>query len=110
MRANFRWSGRGTRLAIWLLLCGGSLGLVALKPDGGTIFVVSLLLLTFPAGFAGIMIFDLLYEGLGLEESMPATIGTVWVLMVGAGYLQWFVLVPWIARRWDRLATRDVDE
>ncbi len=111
---------RHTRLAIWLVLCGGCLALVPLKPDGGIIFLFPLLLLTFPAGFAGSMVFDRLYDlagknlGWGALESMPAAaaityFGAVWVLIVGAGYLQWFVLVPWIARKWDRLAERKVE-
>jgi hypothetical protein len=110
---------RQTRLAIWLVLCGGCLALVPLKPDGGILFVFPLLLLTFPAGFAGEMVFARLYDLAGKSfgwealEGMPATIsyvGALWVLMVGAGYLQWFVLVPWIARKWDRLAERKVEE
>ena len=109
---------RHTRVAIWLLLCGGCLALVPLKPDGGILFVFPLFLLTFPAGIVGYVIFGGLYDlagtSLGWEASrtLPATIGYVgalWVLMVGAGYLQWFVFVPWIARKWDRLAGRKTE-
>jgi hypothetical protein len=84
-----------------------------LKPDGGILFVLPLILLTFPAGIAGLIIFFFLYDlagkRLGWEGavSAPAPISYVvllWVLMVGAGYWQWFVLAPWIARKQDRLA------
>jgi hypothetical protein len=103
------------RKIIWLLLCGSCLLLLPLKPDGGIIFIFPLMLLTFPAGLVGEAAFGWLYEAadtsLGWDtfSTLMASItyfGATWLLVVGAGYTQWFVVLPWVARKWDRLAER----
>jgi hypothetical protein len=103
------------RKIIWLLLCGSCLLLTPLKPDGGIIFILPLMLLTFPAGLLGYAAFGLLYavagKSLGWDKSVNSMasityFSATWLLMVGTGYIQWFVILPWAARKWDRLAER----
>jgi hypothetical protein len=77
--------------------------------------VAALILLTFPAGFLGDRAFGVLYDQLGLiwgwdvASTIPSKwsyFGIYWLFVFLCGYVQWFVLLPWIARRWDRLASK----
>jgi hypothetical protein len=40
--------------------------------------------------------------GLALPSSSRAEITTTWFLFVLAGYVQWFVVLPWGLRRWQQ--------
>jgi hypothetical protein len=100
---------------IWLGLCAACLALVPLKPDGGIIFIAPLILLTFPAGMLGNWAFEALYDHFATNWGWDTTttilakgsyLAVSWSLIVACGYMQWFVLLPWVARRWDRLAGR----
>ena len=102
-----------TRRILWLALCAACLAIASAKPDGGIIFVVPLIVLTFPAGIIGYAAFGMLYEHFGTSwgwddaSSVLARwsyVGICWSLIVASGYLQWFVFLPWVARRWDSLA------
>jgi hypothetical protein len=95
---------RNKRRVLWVSCCVACLFVTLLKPDGGIIFVAPLILLTFPAGFLGDRALGVLYEQLGVHWA--SNIGIYWLVLFSCGYAQWFVLVPWIARRWDRLASR----
>jgi hypothetical protein len=101
--------------AAWLLLCIACIPIAALKPDGGIMFVVPLIILTFPSGLLGLAVYGWIdmatqYPGRWLPGGTAwgywAAVGIVWVVVAGAGYAQWFVLLPWVGRRWDRLASR----
>jgi hypothetical protein len=75
--------------------------------------VVPLIVLTFPAGIIGYMAFGVLYDHFGTTWGWDGAssgiahwsyLGVCWSLIVACGYIQWFALLPWAARRWDRLA------
>jgi hypothetical protein len=75
--------------------------------------VAPLIVLTFPAGMFGDLVFGVLYEHFGTRwgwDVAPTILskwsyfGLYWSLVVSCGYIQWFVFLPWIARRWDRVA------
>jgi hypothetical protein len=103
------------RRIVWLALCAACLAIVPLKPDGGIIFIAPLIVLTFPAGLLGEMAFGALYEHFGARWGWGSGVTTlanwsylavIWSLVVACGYIQWFVFLPWVARRWDRLARK----
>ncbi len=106
---------RSKRRVLWVACCVACLFIPLLKPDGGILFVAPLIVLTFPAGFLGDRAFDLVYSQMGshwgwdFASTIPSKwsyFGIYWLLVFSCGYVQWFVLLPWIARRWDRLASR----
>jgi hypothetical protein len=101
------------RLILWLALCAACLAIAQLKPDGGIIYIVPLLALTFPTGILGYSAFSLLYDLGGTSwgwdtghttASRWGYLVTSWALIVGCGYIQWFVVVPWVMKRLRRLA------
>src|SRR5882757_7868687 len=55
------------RRIVWLALCAACLAIVPLKPDGGIIFIVPLIVLTFPAGLLGYRAFGALYDHFGTQ-------------------------------------------
>jgi hypothetical protein len=52
----------GTRRILWVACCAACLFLPPLEPDGGIAFVAPLIVLTFPAGMFGDLVFGVLYE------------------------------------------------
>ncbi len=95
--------------------CVACLFIPLLTPDGGILVVAPLIVLTFPAGFLGDRAFGVVYDQLGshwgrdVVSTIPSKLsyfGIYWLLVVSCGYVQWFVLLPWIARRWDHLASK----
>jgi hypothetical protein len=102
-------------LLAWLLLCVVTLviTLLASSPTGGRndiglFFIGCMIVLTFPSGLGIIGLAALLIEVQSRTGVM--TIGVIgsnyfgfiflWTLLVSIGYLQWFVLLPWLWRKW----------
>jgi len=99
-------------LALWLIAC------LAVLIDGfierntsewDTVFLISMTVLTFPAGYAfDVLVFFPVFRFLMDHETyflnqrgfIPLLI--LWPFFVAVGYLQWFVLIPWLARRLTR--------
>jgi len=78
--------------------------------DIGVFFVWSMLILAFPSS----LLVALFFTGLSIavDELFSAVIPTsYWSLSVGwicfliAGYWQWFVLLPWLWRKWKTRRT-----
>jgi hypothetical protein len=62
-------------------------------------FTWLLILLTAPAGFLAMVVAKItVSEALGLAYHPFFSVLPLWVAAVFAGYFQWFVVVPWIAR------------
>jgi hypothetical protein len=76
--------------------------------DNGVFLVYSMLVLAFPASLlvAGLItLMVLLQESLGvplldLIESNRVGLCVMWLSFCIAGYLQWFVMLPWLWRKW----------
>lgn len=70
------------------------------NPEKGTLFVYAMLVITFPIGFVAAYLFAFTsfllerYLGYVIPYDPIPNLAT-WVLFVGFGYLQWFVLLPW---------------
>ncbi len=106
--AGFRW-GRivwWAGVTVWLTLCVLTLAnyLSVWEPgvydESQLIFVLSMATLAFPSGYAYLAIAGLLsYAGqrIGwvIDDSL-AWIIVNWTMMVVVGFLQWFVLCPWL--------------
>ena len=87
----------------WLWLCLVVLAFMLSagpNPEKGALFVYAMLVITVPIGFGAAYLFaftSLLLErylGYVIPYNPIANLAT-WVLFVGFGYLQWFVLLPW---------------
>jgi len=67
-------------------------------------FSLKMLVLTFPAGYIAGALFpegiSALMMGLGVELTRIQHVFIQWFFMVIAGYLQWFVFLPWLWRKW----------
>ncbi len=79
------------------------------RADAGQFFILAMLALTFPAGLVPISIFAAISAvghamGGAPLEVVPAWAGftTLWLLLLAAGYLQWFKGIPWL---WRKLGT-----
>lgn len=94
-------------LLIWFVACVLVLvfAFVQRKIDDTDIaFTYFMLYLTFPVGYllaaiAGFVLFSL-HDAYGIVAPggfIPNLVA--WVLFVVVGYLQWFVLLPWLVRR-----------
>jgi len=95
--------------ALWLIACVATL-ILALTQDELYSDERSALAMLLPAYFLGlpsshaahviIAKFKLaLYLSTGDEPSLVAECMYLWTLMVTFGYAQWFIVLPWIARR-----------
>jgi hypothetical protein len=66
-------------------------------------FAVAMLTLSFPSSYAAGFLITPLYKCYGVagESSIASVIRIVglWVTMFMAGYVQWFVVIPWIAKK-----------
>ncbi|OYT87621.1 MAG: hypothetical protein CFE46_10760 [Burkholderiales bacterium PBB6] len=96
-------------LSAWLLLCLSLLAFAYVQredKDMAAIFTTSLVALTaplsLPPGAAVGMSMSWLYANQGLPYHPFTDLVPSWVVMVAAGYLQWFVLVPSVVRRLRR--------
>jgi hypothetical protein len=75
------------------------------KVEEGLAF--EMMVLSFPASFLVAAGLTLAGAGLGLFGlALPASsrpeMTTTWLLFVTAGYVQWFVVVPRLSRRWQK--------
>ena len=64
--------------------------------------VLSYLMLTlsFPIGFLGVLLLVGLSQIFSLGEAGPYTSNLMaWFLLVAFGYIQWFILLPYIIKR-----------
>ena len=102
-------------LVAWLILCVTVLviTLLALNPSGvandiGLFFIGCMIVLTLPSGLSVIGLAALLIEvqtrtgvmTIGLINSNYFGFVLLWIPIVLIGYLQWFVLLPWLWRKW----------
>ena len=73
-------------------------------PDVDIVFAYLMLALTFPVGFLIAAMLSLAFAaienlfGLTVPGGFTSNAAT-WVLFVVAGYLQWFVAIPWALRK-----------
>lgn len=87
-----------------------TLGLYAPGPtsDIGVFLVYGILFLAFPASLLVAALFALLagiqeQSGVPLLDSISSNllgISIMWLFFFVAGYAQWFVLLPWLWRKW----------
>ena len=108
---------KGTSISVrvlWLSICIAALveahvgyqGKSDWKLEEGLAF--EMLILSFPASFVVVGVLMLLGAGLGLfglalPASSRAEMTVVWLLFVAAGYLQWFLVLPKLWKRKQRL-------
>jgi hypothetical protein len=94
-------------LIIWLVLCG----LVPLfvrwgAHDAEESFFLLMVMLTFPSGFLLAASLDILFGLLGKAGVyVPGNYVfyiVLWLLFAFIGYVQWFVIVPWIIRKFKK--------
>ncbi len=97
-------------LFIWLIACLATLVFAFVQReihDASIVFAYLMIFLTFPLGYAlaafvGAISFGL-YSTMGIvmpDGFIPNLVW--WVMFVAVGYLQWFVLVPWLFRKLHR--------
>jgi hypothetical protein len=97
------------RLAVaWLVICGTTLALMlarlALHADdrGSLASLVPLYWLSLPLGHAGMLAFIKVRTALYLSGAAPGLVieGLMqWITLAILGYAQWFLLLPFLARK-----------
>jgi len=100
--------------ALWLLASVALLVATLLRPDitgtdrSALVYLTPLYWLSFPLGhvgvIAGIQIRLELYLELNFVPSVFAEGLYLWTSLTMLGFLQWFVLLPWISRKCRQLA------
>jgi hypothetical protein len=98
---------------IWLLAAIVMLVYTLLRPEtqaddrAALTGLVPLYFLSLPLGHAGVMALSRLkvelYTGSGAVLGLYAEALILWAALAALGWLQWFVLLPWIARRCRRV-------
>ena len=102
MRIKFdltvNWNGRVVWVALCLCLLQIGLGSLsashALLP-GLLLALTVMLMLSFPVSLLPVLVFDNL---IGPEVPPIVEFSVLWICMFVAGFVQWFVLLPWLAR------------
>jgi hypothetical protein len=99
--------------AAWLLAAFVILAVMLLRPElqaderTGLSSLLPLYFLSFPLGHLAVMALSRLkielYTGSGVALGMQAEGLLLWAALTALGALQWFVLLPWVARRCRRL-------
>jgi hypothetical protein len=99
--------------AVWLLAAATVLVLMLLRPElqaderRALSTLVPLYFLSFPLGHAGLMACNKIKLALYLDSGFVPGIVTegmfLWVFLTVLGYLQWFLLPPWISSRCRQL-------
>lgn len=105
----------------WLWVLGAFIALLVSlaaydgKPnsDADMLLGYTMLTLTFPLGLVLAAALSLLgqiaYATTGyVFTTSYASIAVTWLVFFVAGYLQWFVLVPWLWRKWKGRQARSV--
>ena len=94
---------------LWLLACVAFLLWTLLKPDlyteerSALSRLVAVYFLGFPSAHIAVMAVGkiklALYLNAGFEPSILSECLSLWTAMVVLGYFQWFILLPWLARK-----------
>lgn len=72
----------------------------------GSVLVLIMLILTFPAGYIAIG-FIMLYSFVMPGRAMgPLDVVVFWSVFAVAGYLQWFKLLPYLIKKWRSRRSR----
>jgi len=105
----FQDRGLGIARATWVGLCFIALLLVIgisdpSRPDtikdAGTILAYLMLTLSFPIGFLGVLLLVGLNQIFSLGDAGPYTSNLIaWLLLIAFGYIQWFLLLPYLTKR-----------
>jgi hypothetical protein len=100
--------------AAWLLAAFVILAVMLLRPElqaderAGLSSLVPLYFLSFPLGHLGVMALSRLkielYTGSGVVLGMHCEGMLLWAALTFLGALQWFVLLPWVARKCRQVA------
>jgi hypothetical protein len=95
--------------AAWLIAAVVLLAITLLRPGlpaderSALSSLVPLYFLSFPLGHVGVMGLSRLkvelYTSYGMVLGIPAEALLTWGVLTVLGLLQWFVLLPWVARR-----------
>ena len=104
-------------LGAWLIACGGVLLFAFVqRHDRETDILVLylMLMLTFPIGLGiaaiAAFLFTMLHDMFGIVVPGGFLHNLVlWCVLVAAGYLQWFIGVPWAHRRWRQSSNPPVN-
>jgi len=96
-------------MVLWLIACLAVLVASYIErntSEWGMVVHLLMIVLTFPSGyafdvfvFAPVFRFLMAHEIFFLNERGFIPYLIAWSFFVAVGYLQWFVLVPWLARR-----------
>lgn len=70
------------------------------------LLIGGMLVLSFPMGFVVAGLFSIAYAGLGSCCATTVTVSHAsllveWLAFAVAGYIQWFVVLPWLRRKWQ---------
>lgn len=100
---------------IWLLLATSIFFLTldiydgtASTRDAELILIYGMIVLSFPASqliALAIGLFGHLATAMGMNMAISnnyLTLTIEWIIFLSSGYLQWFVLFPWLWRRWKK--------
>ncbi len=75
--------------------------------DVDTLLIWAMLALTFPIGFGCALLFSgithVLYSCFSITlTNTYLTLLLIWVVYFGAGYIQWFKIIPYLTKKWGR--------
>ena len=94
---------------VWLAACTALLIFAYAQQDIHDMpvaFILLLLFVTFPAGLLGVSLVDILKQNItsnfGIAYQPFIDIIPYWVFAVSLGYVQWFIVLPWVIRRVSR--------
>lgn len=99
---------RATWIGIAVLMLLTTLFAFDGKPnsDAEVVLAWSMLLLSFPSGLLVPLCHVFLNDYLSVTVHVSyLSIAIDWLGLAGLGYVQWFVLVPWIWRKWRARGT-----
>jgi hypothetical protein len=107
------------RVSTWLWMLGALLPLIASliaydgKPnsDADLLLAYAMLALSFPLGLviaaAASLLGQIAYTMAGyVFTTSYASIIVTWLVFLAAGYVQWFLLLPWLWRKWKARQAR----
>jgi hypothetical protein len=78
------------------------------RQDAGTVFVIAMTVLTFPLGLV-VLALSATVSRLLPESSLQLQLLLAWALFLGAGYLQWWRIVPALLRKFVSRGNRHAD-
>ena len=75
--------------------------------DIGVFFAWCMLILSFPSGLLVPLVHVALFDGLSIPvETSYLSLVLDWIGFFALGYMQWFVLLPWLSRKWKTMRAR----